>query len=112
MQKPLPKLNLKIQKKEDLLAGTTASAGVGCYLYYSANQHYNKNKTTTTDADHLHNKIVIQDKFWPATFVVNGLCGVMTILNASKQSKARKKMEFSALPVEGWGMVMMKWKLY
>jgi hypothetical protein len=97
------------KQKNYWLAGTIASAGVGGYFYYSANKHYNEYKTATTEAEDLHDQILMEDKIWPAAFVVSGLCGVMTYINAKKQGKARKKMDFSAVPVEGGGMV--SWRM-
>jgi hypothetical protein len=97
------------KQKNYWLAGTIASAGIGGYFYYSANKHYDEYKTATNDAEDLHDQIMMEDKIWPAAFVVSGLCGVMTYISAKKQGKARKKMDFSAVPVEGGGMVMVRW---
>jgi hypothetical protein len=90
------------------LAGTIASAGIGGYFYYSANKHYNEYKTATTDAEDLHNQIATEDKIWPAAFIASGICGTMAIISASKQGKAKQKMGFSAMPVEGGGLLSIQ----
>ena len=96
------------RRKNIWLGATLATAATGGYFAYSANKHYDDYKTATDNATGLHNKIETEDIIWQAAFGVSGVCAIITIVNASKQGKARKKMNIAAIPVEGGGMVSFK----
>ena len=101
----------KYKRRKNLwLIGTVVSAGVGGYYYYSANKHYDEYKTATDNATDLHNQIKTEDIIWPVAFGVSGVCAIMTIINGSKQSKAKKMIDFSAVPVEEGGMLSFRIK--
>ena len=98
------------KRKNWWLGGTIVSAAAGGYFYFAVEKHYKDYKTATDDATHLHNKDKTEDTIWPIAFGISGVCAVMTIINGSKQGKAKKRMNISAIPVEGGGMVVMKVK--
>lgn len=105
-QKALAQMDFKKYKtrKNWWLGGTLASAAAGGYFYYAANKGYTDYDNATSDASDLHDQVETYDKLWPTFFGVSGVCAVMTIINASKQGKAKKKMNLTAAPVDGGGV--------
>jgi hypothetical protein len=111
-KKAMAQLDFKKYKlrKTLWLGGTVVSAAVGGYYFYSAEKHYDQYKTATDNATDLHNQIKTEDIIWPIAFGVSGVCGIITIVNAAKQGKAKKQISISALPVEGGGMMEVVWR--
>ena len=102
----------KYKKRKNLwLGGTIVSAGIGAYYLYSANSHYKEYQTATDNATALHNQTKTEDTIWPIAFGVSGFCAVMTIINGSKQRKAKKQIGITVVPVEGGGMLSIKLNL-
>jgi len=112
-QKAMAQMDFRKYKtrKNWWLGGTLASAAAGGYFYYTANKGYSDYENAAGDATDLHDQVETYDKLWPAFFGVSGVCAVMTIINASKQSKAKKKINISAVPVEGGGMVAVSFTI-
>ena len=111
-QKAMAQMDFKKYKKRKnwWLAGTIVSAAAGGYFYYSAEKHYDEYKTATTDATDLFNKVEMEDTIWPVALGVSGVCAIMTIINGSKQGKAKKRMSVAAVPLEGGGMLCVRVK--
>ncbi len=102
----------KYKKRKNLwLGGTIVSAGIGAYYLYSADSHYKEYQTATDNATDLHNQTKTEDTIWPIAFGVSGFCAVMTIINGSKQRKAKKQIGITVVPVEGGGMLSIKLNL-
>lgn len=99
------------RRKNWWLGGTIASALAGGYFYYAAEKHYDEYQTATENATDLHNQIKTEDMIWPAAFGLSGFCAIMTIVNGSKQGKAKRNMNISLVPVEGGGMMSFSLKL-
>ena len=96
----------KYKKRKNIWLGATiVTAATGGYFAYSANKHYDNYKTATDNATELHDQIKTEDIIWQTALGVSGICAIITIVNASKQGKAKRQMNISALPVEGGGMV-------
>ncbi|MBN1338808.1 MAG: PEGA domain-containing protein [Bacteroidales bacterium] len=106
-------LDVKKYKKRKIiwLSGAVLSAGAGVYYYLSAESNYKEYQTANDDATDLHNTIETQDKIWPAAFGLAGVCGVMTIINASRQKKIRSQINLSAIPVDGGAMINIRYAL-
>ena len=111
-QKAMAQMDFKKYKRRKnwWLGGTIASAAAGGWFYYSANKHYDEYKTATDDAGNLHSQIETEDMIWPIAFGVSGVCAVMTIINGSKQSKAKNRMNISAVPLGNGGMLCVQMK--
>ena len=109
-KKAMAQLDFKKYKKRKniWLGGTVVSAALGGYFLYSANKHYDEYQTATENATDLHNQIKTEDIIWPIAFGVSGACGIMTIINFSKQGKAKKQIGLSAIPMNGGGMLSFK----
>ena len=102
----------KYKRRKNLwLGGTIASAAVGGYFLYSADNHYKEYETATDNASDLHNQIKTEDTIWPIAFGVSGVCAVITIINASKQGKAKRKINISMLPLQAGGMFCLTLQL-
>jgi hypothetical protein len=109
-QKALAQMDYKKYKRQKniWLAGTIASAAAGGYFAYSANQAGKDYETATTDATSLYDKMEQHYTYSYAAFGVSSVCAIFTIINASKQSKAKKQMNISAIPVEGGGVLSLR----
>ncbi|MCD4665089.1 MAG: PEGA domain-containing protein, partial [Bacteroidales bacterium] len=102
----------KYKRRKNLwLGGTIVSAGIGAYYLYSADNHYKEYETATENATDLHNQIKTEDTIWPIAFGVSGFCAVMTIINGTKQGKAKKQIGISVVPLEGGGMLSFKFPI-
>ncbi|MCD4730380.1 MAG: PEGA domain-containing protein, partial [Bacteroidales bacterium] len=98
----------KYKRRKNLwLSGTLLSAAVGGYFLYSAEKHYDEYKSATDNATDLHDQIKTEDTIWPIAFGVSGVCAIMTIVNASKQSKAKKRISISAIPLNEGGILSL-----
>lgn len=98
-------------RKNWWLGGTLASAAAGGYFYYAANKDYTDYENATSEATNLHDQVETYDKLWPTFFGVSGVCAVMTIINTSKQSKAKKKINITAVPWGDGGMVAVSFTI-
>ena len=106
-QKAIAQMDFEKYKKRKnyWLAGTIVSAGTGAYFAYSANKAGNDYETATTEATSLYDKMEQHYAYSYAAFGVSGVCAIFTIINATMQGKAKKKMNIAAIPLEGGGMV-------
>jgi hypothetical protein len=95
-------------RKNMWLTGTVLTAAAGGYFYYSAERHYDQYQTATENASKLHNQVKTEDIIWPVAFGVSGICGIMTIIYASKQGKVKKQINFSANPLDSGGILSFK----
>lgn len=93
------------KRKNYWLAGTIVSAGTGAYFAYSADKAGKDYITATTEATSLYDKMERHYNYSYAAFGVSGVCAIFTIINATKQSKAKRKMNIAAIPLEGGGVV-------
>lgn len=102
----------KYKKKKNIwLASTIVSAGVGTFYYFSANKHYEDYITATSEATDLHNQIQTENRISSIAFGVSGLCAIMTVINVSKQKKAKTKINYSFVSLEGGGLLSIKLNL-
>lgn len=109
-QKALAQMDFRKYKtrKNWWLGGTLATAAAGGYFYFSSEKHYDEYQSATSDASDLHNQIKTEDILWPTFFGISGVCAVVTIINASKQGKAKKKINLSAVPFDSGGLLSIQ----
>jgi len=101
----------KYKKRKNIwMAATLVTAGTGAYFMYSSNKAGKDYETATTEATSLYDQMEQQRTISFAAFGVSGVCAIFTIINASKQSKAKKKMNIAAIPLEGGGMLSLQVK--
>ncbi len=101
----------KYKKRKNIwMAATLVTAGTGAYFMYSSDKAGKDYETATTDATSLYDQMEQQRTISYASFGVSGICAIMTILNASKQGKAKKKMNIAVVPIEGGGMLSLQLK--
>ncbi len=98
------------KRKNRWLTGTLVTAGAGTYFAWSANKAGNDYETATTDATSLYDQMEQHYTISYAAFGVSGFCAIMTIINAAKQGKAKKRMNVAAVPVEGGGVLSLQVK--
>jgi hypothetical protein len=99
----------KYKKRKNVwLAATLATAGTGAYFIYSSDRAGKDYATATTEATSLYDRMERQRVISFAAFGTSGFCAIMTILNASKQSKAKKRMDISAVPLDGGAMLNLQ----
>ena len=98
-EKAIAQMDFKKFKKikNIFLGATVVTAGVGAYFAYSANKHYEEYKDATEDATDLHNLYKSEDVVWPIAFGLSGVCAAITVFSYTKQIKAKKKINVSAV---------------
>ncbi len=91
------------------LASTVTSASAGTALILRSNSLHNdyKTATSTTEALALKDKYKKTDTLYPVAFGVAALSGVMTGIHAKKQSDAKARIGFHALPIEEGGLITL-----
>jgi len=82
----------KYKKQKNIwMAATLVTAGTGAYFLYSSDKAGNDYETATTEATSLYDQMEQQRTISYAAFGASGVCAIFTIINATKQSKAKKK---------------------
>ncbi len=94
------KLNIYKTKEIVWLTTSLAMFGAGVYCYNTANNDYEKYKTSTIEAPNLHSKIALYDKLTPAFFVLGTACLIPLTINIVKQVKFKKEIRLSFIPVK------------
>jgi hypothetical protein len=109
-QKAMAQLDFTKYKKRKnwWLTGTLVTAGTGAYFMYSADKAGKNYETATTDATSLYDQMEQHYTISYAAIGVSGFCAIMTIINASKQGRAKKRMSVAAVPVEGGGVLSVR----
>jgi len=94
-------------RKAKIIYGTATlvSAATGAYLMYSSDKLSKDYPTATSDATNIYNQMEQQQTFSYVAFAVAVPLGVMYLVKASKYKKAKKKIQLTAIPVEGGGVV-------
>jgi hypothetical protein len=89
---------------------SAASAGVGGYFAYSANNLYNNDyQNATTDATDLHTQIENQMLISYASFGVSAACLVTAIIFNSKEKKARN-LKADIIPLKNGAGINLTYK--
>jgi hypothetical protein len=86
-------------------AATLVSAAAGAYLLYSSDQLAKEYPTATTDATSIYDRMEQQQTLSYVAFGVAVPLGVMYLVKGAKLRKARNKVQLTAMPVEGGGVV-------
>jgi len=111
-QKAMAQMDFNKYKKQKniWMAATLVTAGTGAYFMYSSDKAGNDYETATTEATSLYDQMEQERTISFAAFGASGVCAIFTIINASKQSKAKKRMNITAIPIEGGGMLSLQVK--
>ena len=64
--------------------GTSVLMGIGGYLKYSADKHYDEYNSATSKADDLHKKIEQDDQIRRIFVVIGGICFIPPTIYSSK----------------------------
>ncbi|HPE58272.1 MAG TPA: PEGA domain-containing protein [Bacteroidales bacterium] len=87
-----------------------AAAGAGTYFALSANTLYGDYETAGTDASDIYNQMEQHRLYSFVAFGVAAPLAVLTIVKASQQRKAERKINIAALPVPDGMMVGLTWR--
>ena len=89
------------------LASTITTATAGAALLLKSYCLHNDYKTATSDAKEIREKFEKLDKIYPVAFGAAVLSGVMTGIQAKKQSDAKARVGFHVLPLQDGGLVTL-----
>ena len=89
------------------LISTITTASVGTGLLLKSNGLHNDYKTATSDAKEIREKFEKLDKIYPVAFGAAVLSGVMTGIQAKKQSDAKTRVGFHVLPLQDGGLITL-----
>jgi hypothetical protein len=99
----------KYKKRKNIwLTATLATAGTGAYFMYSSDKAGKDYPTATTEATKLYDRMERHQIISYAAFGASGFCAIMTIINTSKQTKAKRRMDISAVPLDGGAMLSLQ----
>ncbi|HZK08953.1 MAG TPA: PEGA domain-containing protein [Bacteroidales bacterium] len=99
----------KYKKRKNIwLTATLATATTGAFFAYASDKAGKDYPTATTEATKLYDRMERNQIISYAAFGASGFCAIMTIINASKQSKAKKRMDISAVPLDGGAMLSLQ----
>lgn len=85
------------------LASTLVSSGIGLLTMSRSNALYDDYQNAQEDAADIHKKIETLDIVTPVAFGVAGLSALNFIIQAGKQSKARKQISFQPVYIPDGG---------
>jgi hypothetical protein len=89
-------------------SATIAAAGAGAYFRYSAMTLADDYKTATTDANTIYNRYEQHDLYSYIAFGAAVPLGILTIVKASQQKKARRQANVAFVPVQGGGVLSLR----
>lgn len=83
------------KKQRFWLSSAIISAGIGGYLKYTADQKYDEYLVSTdpNEIQDLKETVQLYDKLTPAFFGIAGLCSVNFIVQTTKKSKRKNKLQ-------------------
>jgi hypothetical protein len=87
---------LEIQRHKRLktfwLVSTVITSAAGGYSLWQSNKLYNEYNSAGNNATDIHQKVEMYDILAPVAFGISGFCLVEFIIHASKQGKAKRKL--------------------
>jgi hypothetical protein len=106
-------LAMKQQKKYNsrknlflITAGVSAATTAGFYI--AANQQYDNYLAADNDANRLRQRVETYDLIWQSAAVVAAGSATLALIYGVKNKQAKKKINLSAIPVDGGGVVSMR----
>jgi hypothetical protein len=108
-------LAMKQQKKYNsrknfFLITTGVSAATSAVFYFGANKQYDNYLTAANDATEIRQKVETYDLIWQSAAVVAAGSATLAIIYGAKNRQAKKKINLSAIPVEGGGVLSLRVK--
>ncbi len=104
---------LLIQKHKRLknfwLISTVITSGIGGYSLWQSDKLYNEYKSATNNASDIRQKVEMYDTLAPIALGVSGFCFIEFIIHASKQGKAKQKLNLYSSYTKGGGMMTLSY---
>jgi hypothetical protein len=102
---------LEIQRHKRLktfwLISTVITSGTGGYSLWQSQKLYDEYYNAGSNATDIHQKVEMYDILAPVAFGISGFCLVEFIIHASKQGKAKRKLNLYSSYYEDGGMMTL-----
>jgi hypothetical protein len=90
------------KKKIFWLTSAALTSGIGCFSSLKANSLYDDYQNATNNTGEIRKKIRTYDIIAPIAFGMAGICFTGSIIHASKQGKAKQKIQlYSSFTMDG-----------
>jgi hypothetical protein len=97
-------------RKNFFLITAGVSAATSAAFYFSADKQYDNYLTAANDATEVRQKVETYDLIWQSAAVVAAGSATLAIIYGAKNRQAKKKINLSAIPVEGGGVLSLRVK--
>jgi hypothetical protein len=95
-------------RKNFFLITAGVSAATSAAFYFSADKQYEKYLTAVNNVSEVRQKVETYDLIWQSTAMVAAGSATLAIIYGVKNRQTKKKINLSAIPVDGGGVLSMR----